>query len=47
MIKLADLGGAKAMKQIMSGNISFFGTEEYSSPEMCEEKIYSGKTDIW
>ena len=47
VIKLADLGGAKAIKQIMSGKISHFGSDEYSSPEMVDGEMYSGKTDIW
>jgi len=44
-VKLGDLGVAK----VMSGSFAntYVGTPYYLSPEMCEEKPYNEKSDIW
>ena len=47
MVKLADLGGAKVMKQSILANSSHFGTFFYMSPEMLNLEDYSFPTDIW
>ena len=44
-IRIGDLGVAKEMKQDFTHTI--VGTPYYLSPEMCEEKPYNEKTDIW
>lgn len=44
-IRIGDLGVAKEMKQDFARTV--VGTPYYLSPEMCEEKPYNEKTDIW
>ncbi|MCQ2816108.1 MAG: serine/threonine-protein kinase Nek [archaeon] len=45
-IKIGDLGVAKLLTQ---GNFAktFIGTPYYLSPEICEEKPYNNKSDVW
>ena len=47
MVKLADLGGAKVIKQSIMSSLSRFGTVSYMSPEMLNFDDYSFPTDIW
>ena len=47
MVKLADLGGAKVIKQSILGHSSHFGSFFYMSPEMLNFDDYSFPTDIW
>ena len=47
VVKLADLGGAKVIKQSIMSNLSHFGTVSYMSPEMLNLDDYSFPTDIW
>ena len=47
VVKLADLGGAKVIKQSIMSNLSHFGTISYMSPEMLNLDDYSFPTDIW
>lgn len=47
VVKLADLGGAKLMRQSISVSLSKYGTFPYMSPEMIEDENYSFPTDIW
>jgi NIMA (never in mitosis gene a)-related kinase 1/4/5 len=44
-VKLSDLGVAKFTGNSLANTI--VGTPYYLSPEMCEEKPYNEKTDIW
>jgi len=45
-IKIGDLGVAKALSQ-QSYAKTFIGTPYYLSPEICEEKPYNEKSDVW
>jgi len=47
VVKLADLGGAKVIKQSIMSNFSHLGTDYYMSPEMLNLQDYSFPTDIW
>lgn len=44
-IKIGDLGVARTMTGDFAKTI--VGTPYYLSPEMCEEKPYNEKTDVW
>lgn len=54
-IRIGDLGVAKllsdqnnfARTMVMNYIITQVGTPYYLSPEMCEEKPYNEKSDIW
>ena len=45
-IKIGDLGVAKELNQASFAN-TIIGTPFYLSPEMCEDKPYNQKSDIW
>ena len=45
-IKIGDLGVAKELNQASFAN-TIIGTPYYLSPEMCEDKPYNEKSDIW
>ena len=45
-IKIGDLGIAKILKENNHAN-TLIGTPFYLSPEICEEKPYNEKSDIW
>ena len=45
-IKIGDLGVAKELNQDSFAN-TIIGTPYYLSPEMCEDKPYNQKSDIW
>ena len=45
-IKIGDLGVAKILTQTNFAK-TFIGTPYYLSPEICEEKPYNEKSDIW
>jgi NIMA (never in mitosis gene a)-related kinase len=45
VIKIGDLGAEKQLETSMAQTI--VGTPYYLSPELCEEKPYNQKTDIW
>jgi NIMA (never in mitosis gene a)-related kinase len=45
-IKIGDLGVAKVLSQTNFAR-TFVGTPYYLSPEICEEKPYNEKSDIW
>ena len=45
-IKIGDLGIAKILENEKYTN-TFIGTLYYMSPEMCENKSYTFKTDLW
>ena len=45
-IKIGDLGVAKELNQASFAN-TIIGTPYYLSPEMCEDKPYNQKSDIW
>lgn len=44
-LKIGDLGVAKEVKETHTETI--VGTPYYLSPELCEEKPYNNKSDIW
>lgn len=46
LIKIADLGVAKVL-DFNSFAKTFVGTPYYLSPEICEEKPYNEKSDVW
>ena len=45
-IKIGDLGVAKELNQASFAN-TLIGTPYYLSPEICEDKPYNQKSDIW
>ena len=45
-IKIGDLGVAKSLKGMNFAH-TLVGTPYYLSPELCEEKAYDHKSDIW
>jgi NIMA (never in mitosis gene a)-related kinase len=45
-VKIGDLGVAKVLNQTNFAR-TFIGTPYYLSPEICEEKPYNDKSDIW
>jgi len=46
-IKVGDLGVAKLLSQTQNMAFTVVGTPYYLSPELCEEKPYNHKSDIW
>lgn len=46
IVRIGDLGVAKILNQNSFAN-TFVGTPYYLSPEICEEKPYNEKSDIW
>lgn len=46
-IKLGDFGIAKHLSKTLEKIKTMVGTPYYMSPEICENKDYSFKTDIW
>jgi len=46
-IQLGDFGIAKPLQLTLQKIKSVVGTPYYMSPEICENKEYSFKTDIW
>jgi len=46
-IRIGDLGVAKSMAESANFAHTMVGTPYYLSPEMCEEKPYNEKSDIW
>ena len=46
-IKVGDLGVAKILNHSGSFAKTLIGTPYYLSPELCEEKPYNNKSDIW
>lgn len=46
-IRIGDLGVAKTLQENMNFAHTMVGTPFYLSPEMCEEKPYNEKSDIW
>ena len=46
-IKIGDLGVAKILSHSRSFAKTLIGTPYYLSPELCEEKPYNYKSDIW
>ena len=45
-IKIGDLGVAKELNQASFAS-TLIGTPYYLSPEMCEDKPYNEKSDVW
>ena len=46
-VKIGDLGVAKLLNQTNNMAHTVVGTPYYLSPELCEEKPYNHKSDIW
>lgn len=46
-IRIGDLGVAKVLAESVSFAHTMVGTPYYMAPEMCEEKPYNEKSDIW
>lgn len=46
-IKIGDLGVAKLLNQTQNMAHTIVGTPYYLSPELCEEKPYNHKSDMW
>ena len=46
-VKIGDLGVAKLLNQTNNMAHTIVGTPYYLSPELCEEKPYNHKSDIW
>ena len=46
-IKIGDLGGAKILESGQDFATSKVGTPYYLSPEVCEDRPYNQKSDIW
>jgi NIMA (never in mitosis gene a)-related kinase len=46
-VKIGDLGVAKMLNQTANFAHTVVGTPYYLSPELCEEKPYNHKSDIW
>ena len=46
-IKIGDLGVARELNQTHNMAHTVVGTPYYLSPELCEEKPYNNKSDIW
>ena len=46
-IKIGDLGVAKMLNHSGSFAKTLIGTPYYLSPELCEEKPYNDKSDVW
>ena len=45
-VKIGDLGVAKILQNTIHAH-TFIGTPYYLSPEICEEKPYNEKSDVW
>ena len=45
-VKIGDLGVAKELQQLKFAT-TVIGTPYYLSPEMCEDKPYNDKSDVW
>lgn len=46
-IRIGDLGVAKQLGQTNNLAMTMVGTPYYLSPEICEEKPYNDKSDVW
>eukprot|EP00761_Pharyngomonas_kirbyi_P011620 gb/GECH01011646.1/.p1 GENE.gb/GECH01011646.1/~~gb/GECH01011646.1/.p1 ORF type:complete len:629 (+),score=158.37 gb/GECH01011646.1/:1-1887(+) len=47
IVKIGDFGVAKILKNTKSMAKTFVGTPYYLSPELCENRPYNEKSDIW
>ena len=46
-VRIGDLGVAKVLNKTQNMAHTIVGTPYYLSPELCEEKPYNQKSDIW
>ena len=47
MVKLGDFGIARVLKNTQELASTAIGTPYYLSPEICENKPYNNKSDVW
>lgn len=47
LVKLGDFGISKVLNHTNDAAVTVVGTPYYMSPEVCESKPYSYKSDIW
>lgn len=46
-IKLGDFGISKVLESTVEAAMTVVGTPYYMSPEVCESKPYTFKSDVW
>jgi NIMA (never in mitosis gene a)-related kinase len=46
-VKIGDLGVAKILESLENFATSKVGTPYYLSPEVCEDRPYNDRSDIW
>lgn len=46
-VKLGDFGISKVLENSLDSAMTILGTPYYLSPELCKNKPYNFKTDIW
>lgn len=46
-VRIGDLGVAKVLSHTANFAKTMVGTPYYLSPELCEEKPYNTKSDVW
>ena len=47
IVKLGDFGISRVLENSMEAAITVVGTPFYMSPELCQNKPYTMKADIW
>jgi NIMA (never in mitosis gene a)-related kinase len=46
-VKLGDFGISKILEHTVDAAVTFVGTPYYMSPEVCENKPFTFKSDVW
>ena len=47
IVKLGDFGISRVLENSLEAAMTVVGTPYYLSPELCQNKLYTIKTDIW